>query len=51
MNKAIHPSLTGGEFEQREEEEMLILSNSGKTYWGKDWRWPELRAAEKALRG
>ena len=51
LNEAIYPALSGGEFEQRQEEEMLILSSSGETYWGKDWRWPELRAAERALRG
>jgi len=51
MAEAIRPSLNSESFEQKPEEEMLILSSSGETYWGKDWRWSELRAAEKAVRG
>jgi hypothetical protein len=39
------------ELRPREEEEMLILRQDGSTGWDKDWRWPQLRAVEKAIRG
>ncbi|WWD19393.1 hypothetical protein CI109_103853 [Kwoniella shandongensis] len=52
---AVKPALTeskeGGEFEQKNEEEMLVLSKNGQVGWKADWRWPLLRAAEKVFRG
>lgn len=37
-------------FKQKEEEEMLVLSKDGTTMWKADWRWPQLREAEKVFR-
>ena len=53
LDEAVAPALAddGSAFEQRPEEEMLLLTDTGKTYWAEDWRLPGLRAAERALRG
>ena len=53
LDEAVAPSLKGdgSSFVQRPEEEMLLLTDAGKTFWAEDWRLPQLRAAEKALRG
>jgi hypothetical protein len=52
LQKSISSALGGEqELQPREEEEMLILRQDGRTGWDKDWRWPQLRAVEKAIRG
>ncbi|KAK8854472.1 hypothetical protein IAR55_003210 [Kwoniella newhampshirensis] len=50
---AVRPALGQGDglFEQKGEEEMLVLSKNGEVGWKADWRWPLLRAAEKVFRG
>ncbi|OXC65569.1 hypothetical protein AYX13_05414 [Cryptococcus neoformans] len=35
---------------RREDEEMLVLGKDGATAWKADWRWPQLKAAEKVFR-
>jgi hypothetical protein len=40
----------GGDFVQRPEDQMLILTADGETKWGHDWRWAELRSTEKVVR-
>lgn len=49
IEQAIRPALDGGEFIQRDEEEVLLLNKLGETAWARDWRWPLLRRAEAAL--
>ncbi len=49
LNEAIADAVVG-KWKNKGEEEMLILNEDGKTSWSHDWRWSELRAAEKALR-
>lgn len=52
LEAAVAPALVGdGSFVQRGQEEVLALQKNGSTAWSADWRWPSLRAAEKALRG
>lgn len=53
LQEAIQPALdpSKGEFVQRDEEEVLILTEYGESVWGKDWRWARLRAVEQAVRG
>ncbi|KAK4689641.1 hypothetical protein P7C73_g460, partial [Tremellales sp. Uapishka_1] len=52
LENAIGPAVRmDGTFVQRGEEEMLALNKDGSTAWKSDWRWPLLRAAEKAVRG
>lgn len=49
VQSALDPSK--GEFKQRDEEEVLILTEYGDSVWGKDWRWARLRDVEQAVRG
>jgi hypothetical protein len=53
LQEAIQPALdpSKGEFVKRGEEEVLILTEYGKSVWGKDWRWTHLRVVEQAVRG
>ncbi len=37
-------------FMQHPEDEMLILSDSGETFWGHDWRWPQLVEVANTMR-
>jgi hypothetical protein len=53
LQEAIQPALdpSKSKFVNRDEEEMLILTEYGESVWGKDWRWARLRAVEQAVRG
>ncbi|WVW85202.1 hypothetical protein I302_107240 [Kwoniella bestiolae CBS 10118] len=46
VNKAVK----GQDFQQKSDEEMLVLDKNGVTQWRQDWRWPSLRSAEKVFR-
>ncbi|WVQ68653.1 uncharacterized protein L199_006862 [Kwoniella botswanensis] len=48
VNKALGGD--GSDFQQKDDEEMLTLDKNGVTQWRKDWRWPQLRNAEKVFR-
>lgn len=50
VEDAIKPALEGGSFEQRDEEEVLLMNKLGETAWAADWRWPQLRGVEAALK-
>jgi hypothetical protein len=53
LQEAVQPALdpSKGDFVQRDEDEVLILTDYGESVWGKDWRWTRLRAVEQAVRG
>jgi hypothetical protein len=38
-------------FKMREDKEVLILREDGRSVWGEDWRWGRLRAVEQVVRG
>jgi hypothetical protein len=52
LQESIRPTLdpTRGEFVQHDEQEMLVLTRKGDVDWVRDWRWPELRDVERAVR-
>ena len=53
LDEAVSPALMGdgSGFLQRAKRQMLLLTSDGETRWAEDWRWPQLRPAEKAIRG
>lgn len=50
LNGAIADAVKGTNWINKGEEEMLVLKVDGTTSWEHDWRWAELRAAERAVR-